>query len=147
MSRSLNLMCECYLVGIFRFRRSATSVGASSSPAAASSLLRLLAPHVLQALSSRCVEYQTAGCMMLTQLCAQYTLESNVLNACLAALLQSVDGAAAAPATLAKLLLCVVTVCQSQPVSALPKKVLLALADCQNIAPGLNDQRKLSCDY
>jgi hypothetical protein len=104
----------------------------------AGSILRVLAPHLLAALgSARCAEYQTAGCMLLTQLAAQHTLDAGLVHSMLQALLGSLDGDSIAPAPLAKVLLCVVAVCQYQPLDALSKKVLIALANCKNFVAGM----------
>ena len=76
----------------------------------AAALLRAVVPPILAALSfgARCAEYQLAGCMLLTQVCAQRALEPAVAQSMLQALMRAVDAEVAAPAALAKPLLCVV---------------------------------------
>jgi hypothetical protein len=70
-----------------------------------------LAPHIINALSfggNRCVEYQTAGYMLLAQLSALRQLDVSFVHAALQALTRSIDAEAASVAALSKPLLCVV---------------------------------------
>jgi hypothetical protein len=87
-----------------------SAASSSGDTPAAAALLRAVAPPILAALSfgARCTEYQLAGCMLLTQVCAQRTLEPAVAQSMLQALMRAVDAEVAAPAALAKPLLCVV---------------------------------------
>ena len=71
-------------------------------------LIRTLAPHILFAVGcTRCPDYQTAGYMVLTQLCAKFSLDAAVIAALLPPIVTGLD-ADVGIASLTRPLLCLV---------------------------------------